>query len=370
MVRLSAKEDKQIPRQCGIDVLKSLSMFMVVMLHIIGHGGLLDSIVNGTVNYYVTWLVEIASISAVNIFAITTGYLMVNKSFKSSGIIGLWIRGVFYSALITVVFIIAFPGTVGIKQILQVFLPISSNCWWYFSCYFVMCLLMPFINKMLAAITKRQSLLLVAAIFLISTITTFIPLDAFSLQGGYSPLWIVCLYVIGAVINKHNLFANTKKRWFAVAYVCTIALVFLSRMAIQLVTKAILGREFATDLLLGYVSPITVIMACSLLLCLRSVRTDRSIGKVFGFIAPLSFAVYLISDHPLIRSQFIDGRFAYLSEENVIVLLSTLILLSILIFISCTAMDFLRSILFNVTKLNGIIQKVSEFVDEKINFGD
>ena len=65
--------EKIIKRNYGIDALRLISMFMVVVLHVLGQGGVLKAAKNG--QYIISWLLEIIAYCAVNCYAIISGYV-------------------------------------------------------------------------------------------------------------------------------------------------------------------------------------------------------------------------------------------------------------------------------------------------------
>lgn len=60
----------QTKRNIGIDLLKIVSMLMIVTLHMLGHGGVLDNMPPMSRCYQVAWLIEIACYGAVNCYAL------------------------------------------------------------------------------------------------------------------------------------------------------------------------------------------------------------------------------------------------------------------------------------------------------------
>ena len=86
-----------IKRNFGIDLLKITAIFMVVILHTNGHGGILFSpSLTYTQenffysNYSIVWLIEYLAYCAVNCYALITGYFYWNKKFN---IINSWCFG-------------------------------------------------------------------------------------------------------------------------------------------------------------------------------------------------------------------------------------------------------------------------------------
>ena len=69
-------------RNYGIDFLRILAMFFVVILHSLGKGGLLDNTVVDSPQYKLVWFMEVCAYCAVNIFALISGYV----SFKQKEI--------------------------------------------------------------------------------------------------------------------------------------------------------------------------------------------------------------------------------------------------------------------------------------------
>ena len=68
------REEMKNKRNYGIDLLRSFSMCMVITLHFLGHGGVLQNVNNGA-NYGIAWLMEAITYAAVDIFATISGFV-------------------------------------------------------------------------------------------------------------------------------------------------------------------------------------------------------------------------------------------------------------------------------------------------------
>lgn len=79
--------------------MKMLAMFMVVILHVLGIGGVLNRCVPLSLNYEVSGILETCAYCAVNCFALASGFVMVNTKFKYHRIIVLWLQVVFMRSL-------------------------------------------------------------------------------------------------------------------------------------------------------------------------------------------------------------------------------------------------------------------------------
>ena len=100
-------------RNYGIDLLRIVSMYMVVILHILGNGGVLTNLELLSLNYYSAWFLEISCYCAVNCYALITGYVMVDSKFSYKKILNLWLDVLFLRLFFTIVMNFIFPTLVG-----------------------------------------------------------------------------------------------------------------------------------------------------------------------------------------------------------------------------------------------------------------
>jgi len=76
-------------RNLGIDLLRILAMFFVIIWHLIGQGGLLEHAEPASAKYWVLSAVQILTICCVNLYGLTTSYLICDKSFRLSRVVKL-----------------------------------------------------------------------------------------------------------------------------------------------------------------------------------------------------------------------------------------------------------------------------------------
>lgn len=201
-------------RNHGIDLLRCLSMFFVVLLHVLkwGEGGNLDNSFLGTPNYAVSWYLELSAYCAVNCFALITGYVGVNVPYRISRFINLWFQVFFYTAGITFLFKWLVPGSVSFKGMIQAFFPVLRLAYWYFTAYAVLFCFIPFLNPAIRSLSRESArwlCLLVLIVFsLFSTISGY---GNWLSQGGYSAIWLVCLYVVGGCLGHFQLWSTLKR---------------------------------------------------------------------------------------------------------------------------------------------------------------
>lgn len=81
--------DKSKQRLYGIDIARLTAMFMVVVLHNHGRGGVLDWTID-SMRDCVYLALEYYAIVAVNVFALISGYLSAGKPLRTRSIFSVW----------------------------------------------------------------------------------------------------------------------------------------------------------------------------------------------------------------------------------------------------------------------------------------
>ena len=186
-------------RNRGIDLLRMTAMWMVVILHILNKGGVLAAAAPLSAGQGTARLLETAAYCAVNCYGLISGYVGVQRRFRYSGALALWLRVAFYTLGITAVFACLMPGSVNGDRVLRAFFPVLFRQYWYVTAYFGMCLFIPFFNLLLNRLSKGQLRLLALSIVLVfSVLPTLRQKDVFLTDNGYSVLWLSCLYLLAA----------------------------------------------------------------------------------------------------------------------------------------------------------------------------
>lgn len=214
------KEKNMKNRNYGIDLLKILSMFFIIVLHINSRGGLFSAVEITSSYYKVILILDIICVSAVNIYGLISGYVSYSQyeekkesdkySFKR--IIYLWLEVVFYSLITYIILWIFGKEKFNCKSLISIFFPISTNYVWYFSAYALLFLFMPMINSFVKNTNNRLLISLMILIFLFFSIIQSITIEPFKdftfLNRGYSVWWLLILFYFGAVIKKTSFGKN------------------------------------------------------------------------------------------------------------------------------------------------------------------
>lgn len=346
-------------RNYGIDLLKIVSMFMVVVLHVLGQGGVLKTALDLTLNDTVAWFIEILCFPAVNLFALTTGYLCINKKFKYKSVANLYILVLFYSLLFALIF-----NGFDLIRIIKAIFPVSSKVYWYFSSYFCFILFIPFINKYLNSIDEFEYRNLIYVILFITCgvglISRVLGYDVVLLNKGYSPIWLMSLYVIGGYIKLYNFkWKNKSKLLYFLIYIFISVFSLLSMVLI--IKFPILDKFFSSQVLIQYNSFTIVISSFVIFLLFVNISVADFFKKSISFFSGLSFSVYIIHCHPDVWKNFVGlfNNFAFMPVYQMVFMV---LFTAVVIYVVCTIIDVIRYYLFKILR----VEKLGSIVDEKI----
>ncbi len=353
----------------GIDVLKLFSMLLVLILHILGQGGVLNATKAPDTNYWVAWLLEIFAYCAVNCFAMATGYLMVGKKFKYRKIVPLWLTVVFYTVVFMIIGNIYWDDVVTIWDWAFV-TPVISGEYWYFTAYFFLFFAIPFLNKMIDNLSRRDFAILLLSGFLLfcgSKAFGTVNSDAFKTSGGYSAIWLIYMYLLGAGIKLHGFFTKIPG-WVALGgYVASVLVTWGSQYVMydlmQTLAKEsdayIFLEKYGFKHLISYISPTIVCAGAFLMLFCLKLRVPKFLQYPLRWTAPLIFQVYIIHLHPVIWRQIMKKRFvdyALLSPGSMVLyVLGT----AVILFVQCLCIDIVRYWLFKLLHIDQAVNYVA-----------
>ncbi len=366
------KETDKI-KNVGIELLRIISMFMIVIHHIIGHGGILNSTTSLSINNNLIFLLEISCYGAVNLYALITGYVCVNSKHRWERIIELWLQVFFYTFLITLIFYIVPQNTinVGIKDLIKSILPVMSKQYWYFSSYFCLFLFIPFINKLINILTKKEHKNICVISLITFCIIAFLGRsiggsDIFNVNNGYSFIWLTIMYIVGAYIKKYPEDLRKNNIFYLLIYIFSILLIWLSEVIISIITLKYFGNIRGNKLFITYISPFLTIGTISLFIFFSRLNINKGVNIILKF-ASVSFGVYLISEHNIIRTLFITNKFKEYANMPWYLMIIYTLLTAVVIYIICSLIDYIRKIIFKMLNVKDISSKIKQKIKKLYN---
>ena len=365
----NAKKVKE--RNAGIDLARIVSMFAIIVEHVLAHGRAFikfskykELILMNTIFFY-----------CVSTYALISGYIGY-KSNKYSNLLYLWFWTIFYILSINFYLNTFRPEFNAGKINYTNFFPVIFGEYWYFTKYFGMYLFLPVINKGIVYLTKFELRNLYMSLIFIYIIEKDIMnprIDPFAMSGGYSVVWFLICFLMGAYFGKFKLNYRGFKNFIfcifllSVFYYSTYFCYSFSSYPIQNVkgyykTKIMI---YLKQIFVKRISSVPIILqSISVLLFLTQIKYNKYLAKIITFIGPLTFGVYLIHDNKFIRAFIIKNLFTKDSNNLPLHSVIKLILLrSLKIFTISSCIDYMRYILFTLLK----IRKICIFI-EKIIF--
>jgi len=338
-------------RNYGVDILKMLSMFMVVILHTLGNGGVLNSTEKNSLNFGVAYFMETAAYCAVNVFAMISGYLIVNSKCSYLKIIPLWLTVFFYSIIISILFkfVPYIKREITINEFIRCsFFPAVNKNYWYFTSYFGLYFFIPYINKALHAISKQEHKKLVITIIVLYAALPLVHMyrvDVFETKRGYSPLWLGALYVIGAYFKLYPV--KVSKIVSFLMYIVSVIIAWSS-----IYTERINFLNYDTFFIIS--------SGISLLLFFTQVNvTNKILQKLIVLGSSVSFSVYLMHEHPYCH-QFLSKKFVKFAQDPFYMLVLKVLATAAAIYLSSSIIDLFRYYLFKYLKINNIPRLLKE----------
>ena len=364
-------------RHYGIDLLRILSMLFVVVLHMVGHGGILAAASRDSINYQTAWLLNISAYCAVNCYVLISGYVGVHASFKYANILNLWLQVFLYSIGIAAVFQLLSPQTINWKQLIIYGFPVIFGRYWYFTSYFILFFMMPLLNAAINHITKTQAKTLVCSIFILFSLLPIIlrcnfpdiPMDYLRYvdsQNGFSVWWFILLYIIGGCIRRFGLLQQMKKRALLAIYIGCVMLTWGFKFWGEHSNQSFFADNLSPNLLFNYSSPTILLSAIALLAIFAQMDSiPRWACRGIGFLAPVSFGVYLIHDHPLVRQFLVSKKLAGLVHLHPLYFIFSVLAIVLSVYLLCSLIDYVRLLIFKGLRIKPRIEGLLHYLAGK-----
>lgn len=320
------------PRLSNIELLRLLSMFMVLVLHAdyaaLGVPAAADLSVSPA-ETAARVLLEQLSLVAVNVFVLISGWFGVRLTVRSLG--SLLFQVMFYALLIIGVV----AATLGIpaEQCPTAWLTLVPGYHhWFIRSYIGLMLLSPVLNTFTASCTVRRLAVVTGSFFAFQTVYGWI-CNADGFLNGYSLLSFIGLYLLGHL--AHRLQWHTRRRramvWIYPGCVVANTVVTLLMLACRGSVPAWVN---------SYNSPLVIAGALGLVLTFAGMKpwTSRTVNAA----AASSLAVYLIHFNPLLFAHYLAACRSLYRNLPPGADLAAILLFAAAVFCVCLAVDRLR----------------------------
>lgn len=356
-------ELRKTKRLANIELLRIVSMLMVVSLHYLSRGGVYDIAKPFSLTFMITCTWDGFSVICLNVYMLISGYVLVESAFRYKRLVDIVIQVFTYSFGFYVLMVLFGQASFSFKGLLNALLPILTSQYWFASVYVGLFLLTPFINKALHTLTQKQHLTL--CILLVLMFSLYLPAKVLG-QTGYGIAWMVTMYIVGAYLRMHYKPGDKLKVKHIFMWLIPTVMLPLSRFAV-LILGNILDKDLSVYSTFFYKnnSVLTVCAAVAFFIMFLHIKVKNvHAQKIVTFFGPLTFGVYLVHNHPTLRALIWDvanapsyantGYFVFLGVVTIVV-----------IFLLSAAVEFIRRQIYN-RLLSKTIYRICDSVIEKI----
>ena len=287
-------KDSHSGRNSNIELLRAISMLMVIAYHYSIYGFYAEDIAY-TANKYFVDIFGMSGKIGTDIFVLITGYYMVNSRFTVKKLLMLMGQIWFYTLGALLVYtLIEGSGALWADLVFRSVFPLLKSHYWFVSYYVVLMLLSPFLNALIHSLNRKQHAILCVLCF---TLCSFLPEVLHIYFANGSLLLFVVLYICAAYCRLHlNADAKGGRRSLILALglyiLCITRIFFVDRKAQRIGDFESLASSVN---FMGAYSPFAFCIAILLLIWVCSLSPRRS--KAAFILGSASFGVYLLHEN-------------------------------------------------------------------------
>lgn len=294
-----------IKRKANIELLRLIAMMMVVTIHYIGRGHILENVQMFSGDYFLFNFWNSVIVMAVNLFVIISGYFLIESRIRVQKLIDIVIEVFIWSLGIYIVLTLTGFVPFSLVGLVKSAFPILTKQYWFVSVYVGMYLLSPFVAKGLKSLRQKQHLALMC--ILICMTTLYLPSKAIG-ENGYSIVWMLTLYVIAAYLRLYYK-PNGKIGIGKVATcIIPILLLFFSKVIIDCIGSAFLPSFLKySEWFFKNNSIFALAASVGTFILFLNIKVKKAlISKVSLTFGSAAFGVYVIHNHPYLRDLLWD----------------------------------------------------------------
>lgn len=341
-------------RMVNLDLLRIVSMLLVIVLHFIGKSNN-HPVLTGTdmaAWEYGAWALEALAIVAVNAYMLLSGYLLVQSTFKVKRLLELWLQLLFYSAgvgIVAALFGYLPKEGVSIYYLAQLFLPVSTNHYWFMTAYILMYLFLPVLMLGVSKLNKKQFQTVLGLLFLVfCVIKSLSPIKLTTDMQGYDCIWYLCMALLAAYIRLYGLpFFKNKARSLLV-YLLSAAGIFGLTLLFRYIYIRTGKLSDIVTVCYNYNHILVVLASLGFFYLFLHMQIKTGVfGKVVSKLAPYTLGVYLWHENIAVRYEWpvwIQNLLGGATEG--IMWFVALFVSVVVVFAIGIGLDMIRSILF------------------------
>ena len=353
------------PRMVNFEVLRTLIMFFIVVWHSLVHGlnfaGMMSELPPASIidwdspvsvfNYLLTGYMSCITSVAVDCYVLITGYFMIRSDFKWKKLSQVWLQTAFYSFTIALIMLLTDNVDWGLGGLFFSAFPVYNGEYWFVVKYLALMALAPFLSILAQNLNQRTYQIGLVVLFILTS--NLLPYFSYGniYSGSSGLLLFIFLFYIGGYIRLYNPFASLKDSMGKYFLLGCLALLMIN--LIKDLSTWYIGGELAKYgmTVLGNHSYTLLLAVLLFLWAKHHTFKNTLIVRLMYKAAPFTFGVYLIHDNNHLRELMWENLNLpqYLNSYGLVFLLLGV---SLIIFIVCIFLDYIRSYIFDILRLN------------------
>lgn len=369
-------------RESSFELMRIVSMFLIIMCHVIDSGNLIKNCQNETL-IIIFELIMIFTRIHVNSFMLLSGYFQSRSKFKIKKVIKLFFQAIFYLVLsFCVAYKLNLVENVNAMTIIKLFLPSSLNDYWFITAYIITYIFSDYINIFINRLSRKEHKNFIIVGFIVLSVLSYISGLKFINNNGFNFYHFIYLYIVGAYLRKYPLkhtyhFKIMKqKNYFILMIFIFISMAMLNYM-IVLFANRIQGTNsvfnylaeniFATKYC--YSNPFIIIQTIAYFEIFRCLKFKNSF---VNFISSNILGIYFFHENIYVRQNIykflrIDTGFFYSYRKFVYYIGAIIIIFLIGLIIEIIRKIIMKFIYKVLTRLKCPIRKKQIFNNYFIN---
>lgn len=338
-----ASEKSASMRNSSFELLRIVSIFMIVLCHFATHGSFGFAASEFTVPRFWWYLIEMGGNLGASCFVLISGYFLSENAdarLSARHVFKLLGQMIFCAVSIYLILCAVRLQQFSLKNLIRTFFPVTNGVWWFASAYTVLYLIHPFINRLIHALSRRAFRNMIMGCVLIWSIIPTITQH----PNQYNHLiWFFTLYVTAGYIRMYGLNPKFTLRSHILFFALFSLLQYASAIIIALISVKV---SAASPYILAFYernSPLTLLSAISLFMIFKEIRLKPN--RAINTIASASFGVYLMHEHPALRGILWTKIFRCAAYQHTAMIIPYSIFAAVCIFAVCTAIDLARQYL-------------------------
>lgn len=307
----------------------------------------------GGVNYACMEPLWVFASIGVDCFVMITGYFMIDRTdMRWNGILKTWVQTLFYTIGIMLIAVIFGHQTLDKASLLASVFPMHQSSYWFVTHYIALLFLAPFFARLANALSKRLYQWLLIVLFVMTFSLLY---GTIYLQNMHLGLMTFLFFVAG-YIRKYSVPEWWKKHAGSLVFLIWGVLIIMAT-AINIMRCMKCGKWNFELLATENNGPVFFLAVTVFVWFVERKPWSGKLPKLVGSLGAYTFGIYLIHQNFYVNDPF--WTYAASKYNMGYPMILHALFWTLLVFISCACIDYLRAILFSHGGINRGIQNIA-----------